>query len=290
MQSWDDFQLLLALNSAHTLRGAAKLLGINHTTVARRLHSLNQRYPIAVCTTTQNKLVFSELGEQLLTTAKAMQAQLQSQLPAIQSTIKQAKQQVNLSLPPAILQFVLMDVLSEFQALHPDILLNINTTYALSDLDSSEADVVVRASDQLDDYLVGHRLCPISLGYFMHRDYLNNSSEKDITWIVAHSQSRPAWLAETPFPNASVNLVIEDLVLRHQAAANGLGMIRGAHYIAQHFPQLVEFAPSSDSFADLWVLTHPNKQSLPNVKKLIQFLLTVMRNKQSLINQKVKSA
>ncbi|WP_105168869.1 LysR family transcriptional regulator [Pseudoalteromonas sp. T1lg23B] len=286
MQNWDDFQLLLALQRAQTLRGAAKLLGVNHTTVARRLNSLNRRYSTSVCTTTQNKLAFSELGKQLLCTAEAMQTQLHKQLPEIENTIKQATQQVNLSLPPAILQFVLMDALAEFQQQYPEIQLNINATYALSDLDNSEADVVIRAAEQLDDYLVGHRLCPISLGYFMHKDYLTQRDDQDIAWIVASSQARPPWLAETPFPNASIKLTVGDLVLRHQAAANGLGMIRGAHYIAQHFPQLVEFAPCSTSFADLWVLTHPNKQSLPNVKKLIHFLLTTMRGKQSVINRK----
>ncbi|WP_249313998.1 hypothetical protein [Pseudoalteromonas sp. S2755] len=39
--------------------------------------------------------------------------------------------------------------------------------------------------------------------------------------------------------------------------ANTLG---GAQYIARHFPNLIEFAPASEHYADLWTLTHPTKK------------------------------
>ncbi|NOU49717.1 LysR family transcriptional regulator [Pseudoalteromonas sp. JBTF-M23] len=284
MQNWDDFQLLLALKQANTVRGAAKLLAVNHGTVSRRLANLNQRYGVDVCTLIQNNLVFSEVGLRLIDAAQAMQVRFNEHQIAIDDSVKQLKQQVTLSLPPAILQFVLMDVLAEFQQQNPHVQLNINTTYALSDLDKSEADVVIRAAEQLDDYLVGHRLCPISLGFFAHKDYFAQRSGQDVSWISINAHPRPQWLHDSPFPNAPIKLTIEDLVLRHQAAAQGLGMIRGAHYIAQHFDGLVEFAPSVTSYACLWVLTHPSKQSLPNVKKLITFLRDAMRSKQHLIN------
>ncbi len=43
MNNWDDYRLILALRRAKTIRGAAKALGVNHSTVSRRLAALNQQ-------------------------------------------------------------------------------------------------------------------------------------------------------------------------------------------------------------------------------------------------------
>ncbi len=41
--SWDDYRLILALHRTGTLRGAAKNLGVNHSTVSRRLACLDPK-------------------------------------------------------------------------------------------------------------------------------------------------------------------------------------------------------------------------------------------------------
>ncbi|GEA07257.1 LysR family transcriptional regulator [Alteromonas sp. KUL42] len=286
MENWDNLQLLLALKRGKTLRGAAVELGVNHTTVSRRLNSLNQRYNVNVCVLSQGNVVFGEVGQHLLRAAESMEACFTARLNDIQASMKQAKQRITLSLPPSILQCILLEDLHEFQRVNSELTLSINTTYALSNLEKSEADVVIRASDSPDEHLVGHRMYPISLGYFMHKDYLIGRANKEVSWITENVDHRPEWLSETPYPNAPISLAIEDLVLRHQAASAGLGMIRGAHYIAKQFPNLIEFSQARENYADLWILTHPSKKAQPNVKRLISFLLKTMRGKEKLVSRR----
>ncbi|WP_275669091.1 MULTISPECIES: hypothetical protein [Pseudoalteromonas] len=106
---------MLALKRANTLRDAAKVLGVSHTTVSRRLHALNQRFSLDICMLSQGKVSFSELGLQLLSAAENMEACLAPHLSQINTSVKQLKQKINLSIPPAILQYVLLDELHEFQ-------------------------------------------------------------------------------------------------------------------------------------------------------------------------------
>ena len=40
--SWDDLRFLLAVARAGTLSGAARSLGVNHTTVSRRIQALEE--------------------------------------------------------------------------------------------------------------------------------------------------------------------------------------------------------------------------------------------------------
>ncbi|WP_255229680.1 LysR substrate-binding domain-containing protein [Pseudoalteromonas sp. HM-SA03] len=98
----------------------------------------------------------------------------------------------------------MLDELHEFQQNNPYLTLSINTTYALSDLEKSEADVVIRASHTPDEHLIGHRLFPISLGYFMHKDHLDNRTRESLSWIAASVTERPTWLLDTPYPNAQL--------------------------------------------------------------------------------------
>lgn len=67
----------------------------------------------------QDKVSFSELGLQLLSAAENMEACLAPHLSQINTSVKQLKQKINLSIPPAILQYVLLDELHEFQQKNP---------------------------------------------------------------------------------------------------------------------------------------------------------------------------
>jgi DNA-binding transcriptional LysR family regulator len=62
-------------------------------------------------------------------------------------------------------------------------------------------------------------------------------------------------------------------------AAKGLGMIRGACYIAEQYPELVPVTDEFTPFQDLWVLTHPELRDTHRIKTVMQFLLGIFRKK-----------
>ncbi|WP_255229682.1 LysR family transcriptional regulator [Pseudoalteromonas sp. HM-SA03] len=99
MENWDDFQLLLALKRANTLRGAAKVLGVNHTTVSRRLHALNQRFSLNICMLSQGKVSFLNWDCSCSGPLKTWKPALPPHLSQINTSVKQLKQQINLSIP-----------------------------------------------------------------------------------------------------------------------------------------------------------------------------------------------
>jgi hypothetical protein len=78
---------------------------------------------------------------------------------------------------------------------------------------------------------------------------------------------------------------IEDLVLRHIAAAQGHGMILGACYIADSINELQRFKENNlIPHLNIWVLTHPDLKQVPRIKLLMSFLTKALRAKEALIS------
>lgn len=289
MINWDDYRVLLAIQRSNSLRTAAKILGVNHSTVQRRCASINQKSASTIVEQAGNNYRLSELGAALAKTAEKIE-----QLIAEDERIYAANRialagEIKLSLPPPILQFLLLDDINAFRRAHPGIKLTIESSFRLADLDLSEAQVVIRVSNQPDDHLIGHRLFPIGVNYYASKDYLDNTNHQDLQWITAQAGvEHNAWIADSPYPDAPCHLSIDDLTARHQAAANGHGMIRGANYIASHFPNLAPIDQSADvPFQDIWVLTHPDFIGLPRIKRLMQTLVSALKRKKKIIEGSV---
>lgn len=276
MENWDDYRLLLAVQQTNSIREAGECLGVNHSTVSRRMQSINQNHPFKVFETTASGIKITEYGAVLLQTAHKMQDLMAEQARTLASQDFSQSGAVSLSLPPAILQFLLLDDLALFQQQHPDIRLTVLTSYDFANLDSGEADVVIRVSNVPGDELVGHRVFPINVGYFASREYLANTPPEQRVWITGANSD---WVKNTPFSELPVRYQVEDLVTRHTMAAKGLGIVRGACYIAEHYPELEPVIDEFTPFQDLWVLTHPELRDTPRIKTVMQFLLRVLRKK-----------
>lgn len=274
MENWEDYRLILAVHQSNSIREAGNQLGVNHTTVSRRLKSLNQQHPFEVFESTPTGLAITDYGSVLLQTALKISDLMDKQSRALVNKEFARSAVLSLSLPPAILQFLLLDDLTLFQQQNPDIRLTILASYELANLDVGEADVVVRVSNKPGDDLVGHRVSPIRVGYFASREYIAETNPDKRGWITGKNSD---WVQNSPYPDLPIHYQVEDLVTRHTMAAKGLGMIRGACYIAAHYKELIPVADEFKPFQDLWVLTHPELRNSARIKTLMQFLLESLR-------------
>ncbi|MBE0368731.1 LysR family transcriptional regulator [Pseudoalteromonas aurantia] len=289
MENWDDYRLILALHRGKTLRGAAEILTLNHSTVSRRVLALKNKYNADVFESNQSGFVLTCFGKTLLHSAQEIEKLILSDLRREQSVNADLSGNIHLSVPPAIAQFLIFDALHDFQLQHKNISLHVHTSYSLADLDRSEADVVVRVSNTPDEHLVGHRLFPIYLGYYASEAYLQAKECSQYQWITnVYQQAAPTWIAQSPFPDAPIGFTIEDLVLRHYAALKGQGMILGACYIADTLGLKRLNTQSLMIHQDIWVLTHPDLKDVPRIRALMRFLTHAIRQKKPLIFGEIK--
>ena len=282
MDNWDDYRLILALDRCGTLRSAATLLGVNHSTISRRLAVINARHSELVFEQVAGRYQTTPFGQQLVRAAQQME-----EIDFAANRQEKAKGDalsgpITLSLPGVLASYILLEPLTTFCTKYPDIQLTIQSSYQFADLDKSEADVAVRGFDNPPEHFVGRRLFAYGLSYYCHKDYLQSVAPEERRWIT--NVLPPTWIANSPFPDAPVSIQIDDIELRHRAAIMRCGMSFGACYMADQEPELVRL-PNAPVIRgqDFWVLTHPDLKDTPRIKLLMQFIASVLTKNRALI-------
>ncbi|MEO0501665.1 MAG: LysR family transcriptional regulator [Pseudomonadota bacterium] len=284
MNDWDDYRLILALARSATLRGAATTLGLTHTTVSRRLAVLQdarghlfEKTPEGYRPTPRGDALIdiAERMERLTLAGARRQSALDEDLSGV----------VTVSLPEAVAQYLLLEDLLEFAELYPGVELRVGTSYRFVDLDRSEADVVVRGAQEPPDHLVGRRLFPTCVTYYADREYLARTPTHELRWIAPGSDGLwPGWLETSPYPDAPIAISIDDITARHRALMQGLGLGRGACFMADPEPTLVRLtAEPPVPLQDFWILTHPDLRQSPRVRALMDFIAGAMLKKRDLV-------
>ncbi len=282
MRDWDDHRLILTLHRCGTLRAAGDALGVTHTTIARRLAALENHEPSPV---------FERQGRAYRATAYGLErvalAERIEELDYTATRIQRGSQDnlsgpVSLSIPQAVLQYLLLDEINDFVRTYPDIELTITGTDKLADLDRGEADVVIRGHATPPDHLVGRQICTVGINHYANRAYLTNTPEKEYRWITASEKSD--WISKTTYPNCPSGLVIHDIQSRFLALKNGLGLSRAACFMADSEPSLVKLDdnPSAQIYG-LWVLTHPDLRSSPKIQALMKSMSEGLSQKKTQI-------
>ncbi len=74
---WDDFRLLLAVAKSGSASGAGRSLGINQSTVSRRISALEQRVEVRLFEPLPSGLALTAAGEEVLAAAERMEREVE---------------------------------------------------------------------------------------------------------------------------------------------------------------------------------------------------------------------
>jgi DNA-binding transcriptional LysR family regulator len=278
---WDDYRLVLALHRSGTLRAAASALGVNHSTISRRLANLDpglfDKIPGGYRITAR--------GKPIVEAAEDMEAASLKAERKARAGDRFISGHVTISIPDAFGQYLLLDDFAQFRVTYPDIQLTIKSTYSFADLDRSEADIVLRATHAPPEHLVGRRLFPFYVAHYCAIDYLEATPPQERVWIASSDGDKtPDWVALSPFPNTPMGIAIEDATMRHRMAEAGYGMTSGACYMDDPNPKLMRVPGTvPQPLQDIWVLTHPDLHKTPRIRLVMKFLIDALMAKQDLI-------
>lgn len=288
LHDWDEHRLVLAVHRGGTLRAAAEALDVTHTTVSRRLTVLEQGQPSPIFVRADRAYKITAYGQQRVAIAEQIEALDFTARRLGRGASDALSGPLSLSVPQAFLQFVLMSDIAAFTAAHPDVQLTVAGSDAFADLDRGQADVVVRGQINPDPHLVGRMISTVGLSYYANRKYLDATPSAQLQWITSgaattQSGSTPnEWRAQSPFPNAPIGMVIDDIMSRYKAVADGLGLGRLACFMADTDPRLVRICNETPQQPyELWILTHPDLRDTPKVRALMGWLGDALKPKRA---------
>jgi DNA-binding transcriptional LysR family regulator len=158
---WDDVRLFLALCRSRTIRGTGVALGVDASTVSRRLVLLEEAVSAKLFDRGRNGIAPTKAGEDLLPVAEEMEAVMARFNGAADRLEHEVSGLVRITSPPDVAEVVLVPLLGELFTRHPKLRLELIPGEALLDLTRREADLALRTVRPTRGDLVVTRLLTV---------------------------------------------------------------------------------------------------------------------------------
>lgn len=278
---WSDLSLLLALRRAGSLAGAGKALGVDSTTVGRRLRALEAGVGAPLVTRRERRVELTDAGEALVSVAEVTER-----------GVAEVRRQVALQheAPMGVVRLTTMEVLaSRFVApalprlleAHPGLLLEIDTSPKIRDLARGEADIALRLSRPEEPTVVRRSVGAVSLSAYVAPSWtkqpkrLSPKGLRDMPQVLFGLRvavQEGDWL-RTRLPDAPVVLRTDSVstALAAVRAGAGLGLLPDVLAAGLHRVDLGAEAPRRS----VWLAMHPTSAKQPRVRAVARFLAEV---------------
>ena len=276
--NWDDLKILLALSRFGSTRKAAQQLGVSNTTVMRRLDSLEEALSGKLFDRTPDGFKPTALANQMLPIAREVEESLTVTERRVMGMDAELHGTIKLSLPLVPVDR-LVTALAEFARRYPRIELDVSASDEPVDLARREADIAVRAiakHKRPPKDIVGIKLGPISIGYYVHKQLLSEASRglRELTYI-RNSLNRLALGDLTSPENLDLNSrhLIDGVMLRLMAVKHQLGVAALPSFVTAEEPDVI-LLPGIPlaHWGYVWLLHHKDLRQSARVRALFKQL------------------
>ncbi len=277
---WNDLKYVLETARHGGTSGAARALGVNHATVARRISAAEAALGARLFDRLPRGYVPTDAGLEAMRTAESM-ANMQADLDrSIAARDVQIGGVLRVTAPQLLFLRVLAPIFADFADRHPEIDLRLVASNAALNLARREADVAIRFSANPPDTLVGQRLFEHRGTVFASRTLIekDKGGEHPLDWVrFAHWPGPPPEIKAVR-PNLRARLTVDDMTAAVGAVRAGIGATRMACFLGDTDPALtrVPGMPLLD-LHPLWLLTHADLRQVPRIQVFMEFVAARLR-------------
>lgn len=176
-----DLAILRALADSRTFTGAARILDTSHTTVSRKLRSLEDHFGARLFERVGDHLQLTADGEHALRSANRISDEISELEKRI--TGNDARLSGSISMTSVdILVWHFMPAIAAFRTRFPDIELLVDTQTEVLSLSRRDAEVALRLSNDPEGYLFGHEISRFDFAVYCSES-LAERPLRDQTWL-----------------------------------------------------------------------------------------------------------
>ncbi len=278
---WGGLQYVLAVADKGSLVTAARELGVNHTTVLRRIRAFEERIGARLFERRTTGHVLSPAGEALVAAARTMQETLLDAERRIAGEDLRLEGVVRVTTTDTLAHTILPRALASFGEEHPGVRVDLSTTNTMLSLARRDAEVAVRPSKEAAPSYVGRRVSEVAIALYASPSYLEAiPARADLArhrWLALdESLARTTiarWMARE-LGGATVALRVDSLTALCHAAIAGMGVAALPCYLGDTMRGLRRVrGPVPEMATELWVLTHEDLKRTARIRALTDWLV-----------------
>ncbi|MCB2127059.1 MAG: LysR family transcriptional regulator [Rhodobacteraceae bacterium] len=285
MFDWNDLRHLIAVSRYGSTLAAAKALGVNQSTVHRRLLELERRIGLSLVKRRPAGYRLSEMGEVLIGDVMAVQTAVEHLERKIGALKLDLKGTIRLTCPePTVPRIAASGLLDRFHARYPNLAVEFVTSDRYLDLAKGEADVAFRSGDPVDESLVGRKICDSVWAVYASRSYIQQHGRPhSIEDLSAHAligfdgimqNHRVARWLPTAVPEARIVSRSSSMLGVVSSVAAGVGVAPLPTTLGDAEGTLVQVLPPIAELTRCWYLLTPSDlRRTPRVAAFVDCVL-----------------
>lgn len=279
---WDDFRLVKAIADARGLPRAAQQLGVNHSTVFRRLGQIEEALGTVLFERHRTGYAPTPAGEEMVALAERLSDDITTFTRKLAGREVTPAGELRVTTNDSLLIYLLTPLFARFRRQCPDVRLDIVLSNEALNLSKRDADVAIRATDAPPDNLVGRRAARIAWALygrtadFPDPDEIDRAALFDRPWVSLGDNLtglQAVKFVRDHVPPEKIAYKVSSVLGVAEAVEAGLGLGHLPCFIGDTRPALTRLAPPEAAYAaDLWLLTHPDLRHAARVRLFLDFL------------------
>lgn len=280
---WDDVRIVLALQRGGSHKGAARALGVDATTISRRIAALERALQTRLFLRTPDGLAPTRAGEQLAAHAARMEAEALAAERELASADARLEGSLRVTAPDGLLNYLLIPALAELRRAHPLVRVELMADSRVLDLSRREADVAVRLVRPREPALVARRLGELRFALFASPAYLEQHGvPRSVSALAAHefigfdasldALPQIRWLRRS-VPELRYSLRASTTTAQTLACADGHGIALLPVFVGSREPRLRRLLPRLlGPTRELWAVSHADLRANARVQAGVVWL------------------
>jgi DNA-binding transcriptional LysR family regulator len=275
---YDDLRFMLAVAETGSTLSAGKRLSVSQSTVSRRIVALERALGLEIFDKRPSGYVLTDCGMALLDRARAVRDAAYQFSLAAEALAREESGTVRFTTNEVMAGLFLAPLIGRLKRLHPGIKLEVDTTNALRDLKSGEADIALRAAPApTQPDLFGSRLASDWWSLYCSRTYAQaHGFPRDIASLADHAlialdphgrHNEVVGWAIRHFPPDAIVVRQNSIPAAFSSILGGVGVGFFSEILAAGREDLVLcFRPNLPPAAEVWLLTHEKLRNVPRVR------------------------
>jgi DNA-binding transcriptional LysR family regulator len=279
---WNDLRYLLAIARAGTLAGAARELGVEHTTVGRRLTALESALGAKLFTRGGGTFTPTDAAKAILPLAEEIAERVDGIERRIAGGDDRVEGIVRLTTSEALSGYFVKR-LGALRERHPSLLVEVLSGNRAYDLMRGEADIAVRIRETTEPDLVARKVAFAGWSMFAAKTYLARrgrpASPEDMRGhdIIAFDPTLAAtpgglWL-DAHASGANVVMRCNSIVAALNATIVGMGLTVIPCFLGDPERELERVTDRVLGGRDVFLVVHPDLAKVARVRAVMDFIV-----------------
>ena len=259
--NWDDLRIFLAVARSGSISGGARQLGVQHSTVSRRLRAMESGLGVRLLERKKSGYELTAAGENMKLSAEKIEQEVLEVDGALGGRDARLKGELRVTAINNMASTVLMPMFASFSTKYPDVDVHIMVSNQYASLPEREADVAIRLTNTPTDTLFGKRLTTVASTIYGSHGYVAALRKRggEPKWLgVECCGFHRSWTKDA-CGGQHHNFFADDTLLTRAALKQGLGVAYLPCFMGDADGDLDRYCPPDPALnLGLWLLLHPD--------------------------------